>query len=212
MGEGVDPTQMCQSLVDKVAQSKQLMAITDPDLLVLFEDWFEELEDEIISLAGTYGPLNEEELAKRIGLSLRGSTFLLSKLRREGKLCTRGICEIVLSHLSSDWQKGLTMNNKKTTFAAILAVLITIGSLWFTNRAVTPKQATWDDVLVEGKNGGYQIITTEELAKRYQEGSRQPFPGRHPPGVGIQDRASQRGGEFSHGTDRLGQMAQGIGA
>ena len=86
MGEGVDPTQMCQSLVDKVAQSKQLMAITDPDLLVLFEDWFEELEDEIISLAGTYGPLNEEELAKKIGLSLRGSTFLLSKLRREGKL------------------------------------------------------------------------------------------------------------------------------
>ena len=67
MGEGVDPTQMCQSLVDKVAQSKQLMAITDPDLLVLFEDWF-------------------EELALRIGLSLRGSTFLLSKLKREGKI------------------------------------------------------------------------------------------------------------------------------
>ena len=50
MGEGVDPTQMCQRLVDKVAQSKQLMAMTDPDLLVLFEDWFEELEEEIISL------------------------------------------------------------------------------------------------------------------------------------------------------------------
>jgi hypothetical protein len=44
MGEGVDPTQMCQSLVDKVAQSEQLLAIADPDLLVLFEDWLEELE------------------------------------------------------------------------------------------------------------------------------------------------------------------------
>jgi hypothetical protein len=86
MGEGIDPTQMCQSLVDKVAQSKQLMAITDPDLLVLFEDWFEELEDEIISLNGKYGPLSAEEVAKRIGLSLRGATFLLSKLNREQKL------------------------------------------------------------------------------------------------------------------------------
>ena len=86
MGEGVDPTQMCQTLVDKVAQSKQLMAITDPDLLVLFEDWFEELEDEIISLNGKYGPLSSEDLAKRIGLSLRGATFLLSKLNRERKL------------------------------------------------------------------------------------------------------------------------------
>lgn len=86
MGEGVDPTQMCQTLVDKVAQSKQLMAITDPDLLVLFEDWFEELEDEIILLNSNYGPLSAEELATRIGLSLRGATFILSKLNREGKL------------------------------------------------------------------------------------------------------------------------------
>lgn len=86
MGEGVDPTQMCQTLVDKVAQSEQLMAITDPDLLVLFEDWFEELEDEVISLNDKYGPLSANELARRIGLSLRGATFLLSKLERGGKL------------------------------------------------------------------------------------------------------------------------------
>jgi len=86
MADGVDPTQMCQTLVDKVAQSKQLMAITDPDLLVLFEDWFEELEDEITSLNNKYGPLSANELAKRVGLSLRGATFLLSKLEREKKL------------------------------------------------------------------------------------------------------------------------------
>ena len=86
MGEGVDPTQMCQTLVDKVAQSRQLMAITDPDLLVLFEDWFEELEDEVISLNDRYGPLDATELARRIGLSLRGATFLLSKLERSGRL------------------------------------------------------------------------------------------------------------------------------
>ncbi|RPJ07342.1 MAG: hypothetical protein EHM37_18115 [Deltaproteobacteria bacterium] len=85
MGEGVDPTQMCQSLVDKVAQSKQLLAITDPDLLVLFEDWFEELEEEIISLAGS-SPLTATELAEKTGLSVRGARFLLSKLKREEKL------------------------------------------------------------------------------------------------------------------------------
>lgn len=86
MGEGVDPTQMCQRLVDKVAQSKQLMAMTDPDLLVLFEDWFEELEEEIISLVSKFGPLAPEKLAAKTGLSLRGATFLLSKLNRESKL------------------------------------------------------------------------------------------------------------------------------
>ncbi|MFH0785947.1 MAG: hypothetical protein V2B20_28905 [Pseudomonadota bacterium] len=86
MGEGVDPTQMCQKLVEKVAQSKQLMAITDPELLVLFEDWFEELEEEIVAVVNKHGPLNPPELAHKLGLSLRGATFLLSKLNREKKL------------------------------------------------------------------------------------------------------------------------------
>jgi len=86
VGEGVDPTQMCQSLVDKVAQSKQLMAITDPELLVLFEDWFEELEEEVISIVKKHGPMSARELAEKIGLSQRGATFLLSKLQREKKL------------------------------------------------------------------------------------------------------------------------------
>ena len=61
------------------------------------------------------------------------------------------------------------MQNKKTTFIAFLAILLTVGALWFTNQAVTPKQATWDDVLAEGKNGGYGIITTEALSELYRK-------------------------------------------
>jgi predicted sulfurtransferase len=61
------------------------------------------------------------------------------------------------------------MQNKKTMFIALVAVLLTVGALWLTNRAVTPRQATWDDVLVEAKAGGYKIITTEELFARYQK-------------------------------------------
>jgi hypothetical protein len=86
MGEGVDPTQMCQSLVEKVTQSKQLMSITDPDLLVLFEDWLEELEAEVVGLAKTRNTLTAIYLASELGLSQRGATFILSKLKRENKL------------------------------------------------------------------------------------------------------------------------------
>ena len=86
MGEGVDPTQMCQSLVDKVAQSRQLMAIADPELLVLFEDWLEELEEEVIAFAETHHPVKTDELSRVLGLSRMGATFLVSKLNREGKL------------------------------------------------------------------------------------------------------------------------------
>jgi hypothetical protein len=61
------------------------------------------------------------------------------------------------------------MENHKTALIALAAVVITIGALWFTNRAVTPKQASWDDVLAEANNGGYRIITTEDLATRYRK-------------------------------------------
>jgi predicted HTH transcriptional regulator len=77
---------MCQSLVERVARSKQLMAVSDPDLLVLFEDWLDELEAEVISLAPKQGTLTPRDLAQQLGLSHRGATFLISKLQREGKL------------------------------------------------------------------------------------------------------------------------------
>jgi hypothetical protein len=63
------------------------------------------------------------------------------------------------------------MQNNKATLVALAAVLITVGALWFTNRALTPKKATWDDVLAEADRGGYRTITTEELAKDYQRDS-----------------------------------------
>lgn len=83
MGEGVDPTQMCQSLVDKVARSEQLRAIADPDLLGLFEDWLEELESEARAIMTAKGALDAPRLAAELGLSRRGATFLLSKLMRQ---------------------------------------------------------------------------------------------------------------------------------
>ncbi len=69
-----------------MAQSKQLMAVADPELLVLFEDWLDELEAEVISLAQTQESMHPQDLAAKLGLSQRGATFLISKLGREGKL------------------------------------------------------------------------------------------------------------------------------
>ena len=61
------------------------------------------------------------------------------------------------------------MKDTKKALFALVAVAITIGYLWQTNRVVTPKAATWNDVLAEAKQGGYQIISTAELWKRYEK-------------------------------------------
>ncbi len=61
------------------------------------------------------------------------------------------------------------MKSSKATLVALVAVMITVAALWFTSRAVTPKETTWGDVQAEAKSGGYRIITTEEIAKAYQK-------------------------------------------
>ena len=63
------------------------------------------------------------------------------------------------------------MNRKKSFGMALAAAMITVVAVWYANRPVTPRQATWDDVMAEAKAGGYRIITTEALADQYRKGS-----------------------------------------
>ncbi len=59
------------------------------------------------------------------------------------------------------------MKGTRKTLFALVAVAITMGALWYTNRVVPPKEATWDDVKAEARQGGYQLITTDELSSQY---------------------------------------------
>ena len=86
MDEGVDPTAMCRSLVEKISQSEQLRSVTDPEILILFEDWLEELENEAVSVIKRGDNVAPEDLSRELGLSESGSMFLIMKLKREGKI------------------------------------------------------------------------------------------------------------------------------
>lgn len=86
MGAGVDPTQMCRRLVDKVGRWEQLFAMADPNLLVLFEDWLEALEEEVITLVKEQGVSDPDPVSQKLGLAPAGAAFLLTKLKQEGRL------------------------------------------------------------------------------------------------------------------------------
>ena len=86
MGAGVDPTQMCRRLVDKVGRWEQLFAMADPNLLVLFEDWLEALEEEVVTLVKEQGSADPDQVSQKLGLSPAGAAFLLTKLKQEGRL------------------------------------------------------------------------------------------------------------------------------
>jgi len=55
------------------------------------------------------------------------------------------------------------MNAVSKTLLVFLVIAMTAGALWLTNRSVTHKEATREDIQAEAKRGGYHIIHTEEL-------------------------------------------------
>jgi hypothetical protein len=64
------------------------------------------------------------------------------------------------------------MKSSRSIIMAMVAVVMVTGVLWFTSRAVTPKEAAWADILTEAKNGGYGVIKTQDLWERYQKDSK----------------------------------------
>ena len=59
------------------------------------------------------------------------------------------------------------MNGLKTTLMALIALMVTVSVLWFTNRSVAPKKATFEDVVAEAKAGGYQLTDAKKLHELY---------------------------------------------
>ncbi len=58
-----------------------------------------------------------------------------------------------------------------TIILPLLAVLLTIGALFWTNRPAPSVQVTWADVEEEARRGGYRLIRTDELKEKYEKGS-----------------------------------------
>ena len=63
---------------------------------------------------------------------------------------------------------AITMENVKTGLLAFLGIIVTMGAVWFDSQNVPPKIATPDDVLTEARQGGYRLISTDELWERYK--------------------------------------------
>jgi len=60
------------------------------------------------------------------------------------------------------------VESKKSVFLALGAMALTVFILWVTSNSVAPREATWEDTLYEAQSGGYLLITTSDLAWKYE--------------------------------------------
>jgi 3-mercaptopyruvate sulfurtransferase SseA len=61
------------------------------------------------------------------------------------------------------------MENRRTTFLALIAVLLTLGALWYIHRPVILQETTLAAVEAEAVRGGYRLMSTEALAELYRQ-------------------------------------------
>jgi hypothetical protein len=61
------------------------------------------------------------------------------------------------------------MQRTKNILLALISVIITAGVVWYANRPSATRVVTWENILTEAQEGGYQIIATEEIWKLHQE-------------------------------------------
>jgi hypothetical protein len=61
------------------------------ELWGLFEDWLDSLGDEIVAFARESGSVNGAAVAERFKISERAARHLLRRLKREGRLRSRGL-------------------------------------------------------------------------------------------------------------------------
>ena len=62
----------------------------------------------------------------------------------------------------------MKINTLGKVIPALLAMIITAGLLWYTHTEVAPRQVDWQDVQMEAREGGYEIIDKDELWARYR--------------------------------------------
>ena len=82
--------EMCRQMTQAVQQTNENAAYATPELRDLFNDWLEQVENEVLVFLSKKDNASVEELSKELGITEQSAIFLLSKLTRQGKLDLRG--------------------------------------------------------------------------------------------------------------------------
>jgi 3-mercaptopyruvate sulfurtransferase SseA len=60
-----------------------------------------------------------------------------------------------------------------TALLALLAVVLTLGALWYVHRPVISREPTLEEIQAQARSGGYRLISTDELVAFYRQDAQQ---------------------------------------
>ncbi len=81
-----NPMEMCQKMMGNMGRTNELAAYATPEVRALFEDWSEQIENEILGYIKNNNNADPEKIAEHFKLSKDSINFFITKLSQKGKI------------------------------------------------------------------------------------------------------------------------------
>lgn len=81
-----NPMEMCKEMMSNIRLSGKIATLSTPEVQGLFEDWVEQIENEIIEFIKDKDSYNVEEIAKNFKISKESAYYFLTRLAQKGKI------------------------------------------------------------------------------------------------------------------------------
>ncbi len=84
-GGDLNPAAMCQAMMSSVGKAADMAAYATPEVRTLFEEWARSVEEEVLGVLRSRGPVDLAALAAPLKISPESALYFLGKLVRDGK-------------------------------------------------------------------------------------------------------------------------------
>lgn len=85
-GERFMPWDMCKEMMSSIQQSQRIATLATPEVQGLFEDWVEQIEQEILEYLKDEDTVDIKDLANHFKISKDSAYYFLTKLAQKGKI------------------------------------------------------------------------------------------------------------------------------
>lgn len=84
--EGEAPWDMCKKMMSNMSEGFEIAKYATPELRSMFEDWLQQIQDEISKYIEETNSTDNEKIAEHFKISNESVNFILTKLAKIGKI------------------------------------------------------------------------------------------------------------------------------
>ncbi|MDP4094953.1 MAG: winged helix-turn-helix domain-containing protein [Bacillota bacterium] len=84
--DGFNPMDMCQKMMSNMSKNNEIATFATPEVRQMFEEWVQQVDEEILVLVKENNVITPEELAEKLKISKNSAVYFLSRLAQKGKI------------------------------------------------------------------------------------------------------------------------------